>query len=51
MVIEGPALVHNASYEAKVAVEVICGKNVAKDYRVIPAIYFTDPEVASVGWT
>jgi dihydrolipoamide dehydrogenase len=50
-VIEGPALAHKASYEAKVAAEVICGKNVAKDYRVIPAICFTDPEVASVGWT
>lgn len=48
-IVEGPALAHKASYEAKVAAEVISGKNVAKDYRGIPAICFTDPEIASVG--
>lgn len=50
-VVEGLALAHKASYEAKVAAEVISGKNVAKDYRAIPAICFTDPEVATVGLT
>ncbi|MGX7197838.1 dihydrolipoyl dehydrogenase [Enterococcus olivae] len=50
-IVEGPALAHKASYEAKVAAEVISGKNVAKDYRGIPAICFTDPEIASVGQT
>lgn len=50
-IVEGLALAHKASYEAKVAAEVIGGKNVAKDYRVIPAICFTDPEVATVGYT
>lgn len=50
-VIAGPALAHKASYEAKVAAEVIAGKNVQKDYRALPAICFTDPEVATVGLT
>ncbi|MBL1229362.1 dihydrolipoyl dehydrogenase [Enterococcus sp. BWB1-3] len=50
-VVEGPALAHKASYEGKVAAEVIAGKNVVKDYQVIPAICFTDPEVAAVGYT
>lgn len=50
-VVEGPALAHKASYEGKVAAEVIAGKKVAKDYRVIPAVCFTDPEVATVGAT
>ncbi|OTO71404.1 MULTISPECIES: dihydrolipoyl dehydrogenase [unclassified Enterococcus] len=50
-IVEGLALAHKASYEAKVAAEVISGKNVAKDYRAIPAICFTDPEVATVGYT
>lgn len=50
-IIEGPALAHKASYEAKVAAEVISGKNVVKDYRALPTICFTDPEIASVGWT
>lgn len=50
-IVEGLALAHKASYEAKIAAEVISGKNVAKDYRAIPAICFTDPEVATVGYT
>ena len=50
-VIEGPALAHKASYEAKVAPEEISGKDVVKDYKAIPAICFTDPEIASVGYT
>lgn len=50
-IVPGLALAHKASYEAKVAAEVIAGKNVAKDYRAIPAICFTDPEVATVGYT
>lgn len=50
-VIAGPALAHKASYEGKVAAEVLAGKNVSKDYRCIPAVCFTDPEVATVGYT
>ena len=47
----GPALAHKASYEAKIAAEAIAGKPVAIDYRAIPAVSFTDPELATVGLT
>lgn len=50
-VIAGPALAHKASYDGKVAAEVIAGKNVKKDYLAIPAICFTTPEIATVGLT
>lgn len=47
----GPALAHKASREGKVAAEVIAGKSSAFDNVAIPAIVFTDPEVAWVGLT
>ncbi|NEW66300.1 dihydrolipoyl dehydrogenase [Carnobacteriaceae bacterium zg-84] len=47
----GPALAHKASYEAKIAAEAISGKAVAVDYKAIPAVSFTDPELATVGLT
>lgn len=47
----GAALAHKASYEGKIAAEAISGKAVAVDYKVMPAVAFTDPEVASVGLT
>jgi dihydrolipoamide dehydrogenase len=50
-IVPGLALAHKASYEGKVAAEAIAGKNVAVDYGVIPAVCFTDPELASVGLT
>ena len=50
-VVPGLALAHKASYEAKVAAEVIAGQNVVIDYIAIPAVCFTDPELASVGYT
>ena len=46
-----PMLAHKASREAEVAAEVIAGKNVEMDARVIPAVVFTDPEIASAGLT
>jgi dihydrolipoamide dehydrogenase len=46
-----PMLAHKASHEAKVAVEVILGKNVTFDKQAIPAVVFTDPEVAWAGLT
>jgi dihydrolipoamide dehydrogenase len=46
-----PMLAHKASHEAKVAVEVIHGKNVIFDKAAIPAVVFTDPEVAWAGLT
>lgn len=47
-----PMLAHKAHYEALIAVEVIAGvKGAAKDARAIPAVVFTDPEVAWSGLT
>jgi dihydrolipoamide dehydrogenase len=46
-----PMLAHKASHEAEVAAEVIAGKNAQMDARVIPAVVFTDPEIASAGLT
>ena len=48
-VVEGPALAHKASHEAKVAAEAIAGLPSAVDYKAIPAVVFSDPEIASVG--
>ncbi len=50
-IVKGPALAHKASYEGKVAAEVIAGKNSAVDYKVIPSVVFSDPEIATVGLT
>lgn len=46
---KGPALAHKASYEAKVAVEAITGKASAIDYKAIPLVVFSEPELASAG--
>ncbi len=46
-----PMLAHKASHEGKVAAEVIAGHNVAFDPRAIPAVAYTDPEVAWAGVT
>ncbi len=46
-----PMLAHKASHEGRVAVEVIAGKNVAFEARAIPAVVFTDPELAWCGLT
>jgi len=48
-VVAGPALAHKASYEGKVAAEVIAGHPSVIDYKAIPAVVFSDPEMASVG--
>ena len=47
--IGGMLLAHLASREGKVAVENARGGDVAMDYRAVPAVVFTNPEVASVG--
>jgi len=44
-----PMLAHKASKEGIVAAEVIAGHNVELDYYAMPAVVFTDPEIASVG--
>ncbi|MCT1904749.1 dihydrolipoyl dehydrogenase [Oceanobacillus sojae] len=48
-IVPGPALAHKASYEAKIAAEAISGEKVAIDYNAIPAVAFTEPELATVG--
>ena len=47
----GPMLAHKATHEAKVAAEVIAGQDVIADARGIPAVAYTEPEVAWVGLT
>ena len=47
----GPALAHKASREAKVVAETIAGQPSAFDNRAIPAVVFTDPELAWAGLT
>ena len=44
-----PMLAHKASYEARIAVEAIAGKNVIVDPVAIPSVVFTDPEIAWAG--
>lgn len=46
-----PMLAHKASKEGEVAAEVIAGHKAQFDLRAIPAVVFTDPEIASVGLT
>ncbi|MXY24948.1 MAG: dihydrolipoyl dehydrogenase [Acidobacteria bacterium] len=46
-----PMLAHKAFAEAGVAVETIAGRNAAFAPRAIPAVVFTDPEVAWCGLT
>lgn len=50
-IVEGLPLAHKASYEGKVAAEAISGKKTEVDYIGMPAVVFTDPEMASVGYT
>ena len=46
-----PMLAHKASHEGRVAVEAIAGHKVAFEPQAIPAVVFTDPEVAWCGLT
>ncbi len=46
-----PMLAHKATHEAKVAVEVILGQPAEFDKVAIPAVVFTDPEIAWAGLT
>ncbi|ARK22588.1 dihydrolipoyl dehydrogenase [Sporosarcina ureae] len=48
-IVAGPQLAHKASYEAKIAAEAISGEKSEVDYMAIPAVCFTDPELATVG--
>jgi len=46
-----PMLAHKASHEGRTAVEVINGEKVAFEPMAIPAVVFTDPEIAWAGLT
>lgn len=50
-IVAGPQLAHKASYEGKIAAEAIAGEKSEIDYRAIPAVVFSDPELATVGYT
>jgi dihydrolipoamide dehydrogenase len=51
-VTDGPMLAHKASHEGRVAAEAIAGDEAAAfDARTVPAVAYTDPEVAWMGLT
>jgi dihydrolipoamide dehydrogenase len=50
-VIGEPMLAHKASHEGRTAVEAIAGHKVAFEPNAIPAVIFTDPEIAWAGLT
>ena len=50
-IVGGAMLAHKATKEARIAVEVITGENSVFKDIVIPAVVFTDPEIAWVGVT
>jgi dihydrolipoamide dehydrogenase len=50
-VVGEPMLAHKASHEGRVAVEAIAGHKVAFEPNAIPAVVFTDPEIAWAGLT
>ena len=47
----GPALAHKAMAEAQVAAEALSGGRTAFSPQAVPAVVFSDPEVATVGLT
>jgi dihydrolipoamide dehydrogenase len=47
----GLMLAHKASYQGKMVAELIAGKKVTKENKLVPAVVFTDPEIATVGLT
>lgn len=46
-----PMLAHKATHEGRVAAEVVAGHPAAFEPRAIPAVVFTDPEIAWAGIT
>ena len=47
--IEGPMLAHKAEEEGIAAAEIISGKAGHVNYKAIPNVIYTEPEMASVG--
>ncbi len=50
-VVGGAMLAHKAMHEGKVAAEAIAGQPSAFDYQAIPAVVYTDPQIAWCGLT
>jgi len=48
-VVGDPMLAHKAMFEGKVAAEVIAGEPAAFDVRAVPAVIYTDPQIAYAG--
>lgn len=46
-----PMLAHKASHEGRLAIEVLMGEPVSFEKAAIPAVVFTDPEIAWAGLT
>ena len=46
-----PMLAHKGMREGEVVAEVIAGEPAALDHQAVPAVVFTDPEIATVGMT
>jgi len=47
----GVLLAHKATREGRIAVEVICGEDSTSENVIMPAVVFTDPELAWCGLT
>lgn len=50
-IVGNPMLAHKASYEGKIAAEVISGLKAGFDALTIPSVAYTDPEIAWMGLT
>ncbi|GIN74189.1 dihydrolipoyl dehydrogenase [Bacillus sp. J14TS2] len=50
-IVPGLPLAHKASYEGKIAAEAISGQPSEVDYLGMPAVVFSEPELATVGYT
>ena len=50
-IVSEPMLAHKATYEGKLAAEIIAGHKAIFDARTIPSVAYTDPEIAWMGLT
>lgn len=45
----GPMLAHKATHDGEICAEVIAGHAASNDAKTVPAVVFTDPEIATAG--
>lgn len=50
-IVGGVMLAHKAMYEGKIAADVIAGRKAAFDAQAVPAVVYTDPQIAWAGMT